>query len=229
MNMVEQLKKERKSKTKNSLYRHIQILMAYHSNKIEGSTCTLDATKLLFDTASYDNKTPTNDIIEVFNHFRAFDMVLDTYKQQLTEDYIKGLHGLLKFNTMDIKKGYIIGDYKKIPNRVGTITTARPENVSSEIQNLLSAYSDIPGKTLRDVLNFHVKFEQIHPFQDGNGRVGRLIMFKECLYQELHHLLYPLKTIFRIKLILCSAKCIRKIQRLTLLSLRNKSRKCLRR
>lgn len=185
MTIVEQLRKERKSKKKNGLYRQMQVLMSYHSNKMEGSTCTLEETQLLFDTSSYGAQEHNNDAIETFNHFRAFDMVLDTYKQRLSEEYIKGLHGILKFSTADRNKGYMIGEYKKIPNRVGLIATSRPENVKRDISELLDSYKGIQGKTLQDILNFHVKFEQIHPFQDGNGRIGRLIILKECFLYKI--------------------------------------------
>ena len=185
MQLIDSLIKERKDKVRNGLYRHIQILMAYHSNKIEGSTCTLEQTSLLFDTSSYGAKHPDNDAIETFNHFRAFDMIVDTYKQKLSETYIKAIHGIIKFNSEDVKRGYVIGDYKKIPNRVGTLSTTRPENVSRDISGLLTDYNNRSTIKLDDLLDFHIRFEQIHPFQDGNGRVGRLIMFKECLRNKI--------------------------------------------
>lgn len=185
MTIIEQLLKERKNKVNNSLYRQMQILMAYHSNKIEGSTCTLEETRLIFDTSSYGVQNPSNDIIETFNHFRAFDVMLDTYKQKLTEEYIKGLHKILKFNTTDIEKGFMIGEYKTSPNYVGKITTSIPENVPYDMSTLLNAYQELPNKELRDILRFHVRFEEIHPFQDGNGRIGRLIMIKECFCHKV--------------------------------------------
>lgn len=185
MQLIDILIRERKNKTRNGLYRQTQILMAYHSNRIEGSTCSLEETSLLFDTSSYGVQNPSNDITETFNHFRAFDMIIDTYKQKLSEEYIKAIHGIVKFNSEDEKRGYAIGDYKKIPNRVGTLSTTKPENVSRDISTLLENYNNSSSKKLEDLLDFHIKFEQIHPFQDGNGRVGRLIMFKECLRNKI--------------------------------------------
>lgn len=186
---ITHLQSERSSHTKGSIYNHLQVGFAYHSNKIEGSKLSLDQTRYIFETATVgltDTAVPVDDIIETNNHFRAFDYVIDHACEPITETMIKKLHYILKSSTTDAAKSWFaVGDYKKLPNEVGMRTTTDPENVPAEIAQLLANYRPDAAHTFEDILDFHVRFERIHPFQDGNGRVGRLIMFKECLANDI--------------------------------------------
>ncbi len=159
--------------------------MTYNSNHIEGSRLTYNQTTYIFETNTIDVKNEVlnvDDIIETVNHFRCIDMIIDHAKTALTEKFIKELHLILKNGTSDSRKDWFAaGDYKKMPNEVGGMDTALPEDVADKMKALLAEYNAKEEKTFEDILNFHVKFERIHPFQDGNGRVGRLIMFRECL------------------------------------------------
>lgn len=183
------LQEQKAAKIKGNIYHKVQVDLTYNSNHIEGSRLTHDQTRYIFETNTigFDNEViNVDDVIETANHFRCIDYIIDTSNMLLTEKYIKELHGMLKAGTSDSRKDWFaVGDYKKLPNEVGGNDTALPENVSSEMQALLQAYNTSRKKTLDELIAFHVTFEQIHPFQDGNGRVGRLILFKECLKNNI--------------------------------------------
>ena len=179
------LQREKSSKYTGGIYHKTQIDLTYNSNHIEGSRLTHDQTRYIFETNTIGIENEVlnvDDVIETANHFRCIDTIIDHAKAPLTEKFIKELHGILKTGTSDSRKDWFaVGDYKKLPNEVGGRETALPEDVSRQMKALLTAYKEKKEKTLEDILDFHVKLERIHPFQDGNGRVGRLIMFKECL------------------------------------------------
>ncbi len=179
------LREEKKNKHSGGIYHKTQIDLTYNSNHIEGSHLTHDQTRYIFETntISVENEIlNVDDVIETANHFRCIDMIIDNAKATLTEKLIKEIHLVLKNGTSDSRKEWFaVGDYKKMPNEVGGMETTLPEKVAGEMKALLLEYNSKEEKSLEDILDFHVKFEKIHPFQDGNGRVGRLIMFKECL------------------------------------------------
>ena len=176
---------EKTNKYSGGIYHKTQIDLTYNSNHMEGSRLTHDQTRYIFETNTIGIEKEVlnvDDVIETANHFRCIDMIIDNAKATLTENFIKKLHLVLKNSTSDSRKDwFVVGDYKKLPNEVGGMETALPEEVADRMKKLLSEYNNQEEKTLEDILNFHVKFECIHPFQDGNGRVGQLIMFKECL------------------------------------------------
>lgn len=183
--LLDILKEQKASKYSGGIYHKTQIDLTYNSNHIEGSKLTHDQTRYIFDTNTIGVENEVlnmDDLIETANHFRCIDIIIDNAKAALTEKFIKELHLILKNGTSDSRKDWFaVGDYKKVPNEVGGMDTARPEDVSHKIKELLTEYNSKKEKTFEDILDFHVKLERIHPFQDGNGRVGRLIMFKECL------------------------------------------------
>ena len=183
--LLDILQNEKKNKYSGGIYHKTQIDLTYNSNHIEGSRLTHDQTRYIFETNTIGVENEVlnvDDVIETANHFRCIDMIIDNAKAALTEKLIKELHLILKNGTSDSRKDWFsVGDYKKMPNEVGGMDTALPEEVADRMKVLLTEYNAKGKKTLEDVLEFHVKFERIHPFQDGNGRVGRLIMFKECL------------------------------------------------
>ena len=183
--LLDILKEQKARKYSGGIYHKTQIDLTYNSNHIEGSRLTHDQTRYIFETNTIGVENEilnVDDIIETVNHFRCIDKIIDHAKAVLTEKFIKELHLILKNGTTDSKKDwFVVGDYKKIPNEVGGMDTTLPEEVASQMKALLQTYNAKEQKTLEDILDFHVKFEKIHPFQDGNGRVGRLIMFKECL------------------------------------------------
>lgn len=176
---------EKSCHLKGGLYHQVQIDLTYNSNHLEGSRLTHDQTRWIFETMTLGEVAPelsVNDIVETANHFRCIDMVIDTYRARITEPYIKRLHLTLKNGTSDSRKEWFaVGEYKRLPNSVHDIETAKPEEVHRKIAELLARYESCRIKTFDDILDFHVGFETIHPFQDGNGRVGRLLLFKECL------------------------------------------------
>ena len=176
---------EKANKYSGGIYHKTQIDLTYNSNHMEGSRLTHDQTRYIFETNTIGIEKEVlnvDDVIETANHFRCIDMIIDYAKATLTENFIKKLHLVMKNGTSDSRKDwFVVGDYKKMPNEVGGMETALPEEVADRMKKLLSEYNNQEEKALEDILNFHVKFECIHPFQDGNGRVGRLIMFKECL------------------------------------------------
>ncbi len=176
---------ERANKYSGGIYHKTQIDLTYNSNHMEGSRLTHDQTRYIFETNTIGIEKEVlnvDDVIETANHFRCIDMIIDHAKSALTEKFIKELHLILKNGTSDSRKNWFaVGDYKKLPNEVGGKETSLPEEVAGRMKKLLSEYNNKEEKTFEDILDFHVRFERIHPFQDGNGRVGRLIMFKECL------------------------------------------------
>lgn len=179
------LQEEKASKYSGGIYHKTQIDLTYNSNHMEGSRLTHDQTRFIFETNTIGIENEVlnvDDIIETTNHFRCIDMIIDHVKTELNEKFIKELHFILKSGTSDSKKDWFaVGDYKKFPNEVGNMKTPLPEDVDNLMKDLLKEYNSKKEKTFEDILDFHVQFERIHPFQDGNGRVGRLIMFKECL------------------------------------------------
>ena len=183
--LLDILQMEKKSKYSGGIYQKTQIDLTYHSNHIEGSRLTHEQTRSIFETNTIGMENEVlnvDDIIETANHFRCIDMIIDHARSALTEKFIKDLHLTLKTGTSDSRKDWFaVGDYKKLPNEVGGMNTALPEEVAGRMKELLAEYKAREEKTFEDILDFHVKFERIHPFQDGNGRAGRLIMFKECL------------------------------------------------
>ena len=184
--LIHQLKTEQAAKYKNGIYHYTQTSLAYNSNRIEGSKLSHEHTINLFNThtilSSGDEVIDSNDIIETMNHFRAFDYILKNYDQPTDEKFIKQLHKILKANTTDADLDWFnVGEYKGLPNTIGDKETCSPDNVAEEIQKLLTHYQNMGGHDFHDLLKFHVDFEAIHPFQDGNGRVGRLLLFKDCL------------------------------------------------
>ncbi len=183
--LLDILQDEKKNKYSGGIYHKTQIDLTYNSNHMEGSRLTHDQTRYIFETNTIGIEKETlnvDDVIETVNHFRCIDMIIDHAKAALTEKFIKELHLILKSGTSDSRKDWFaVGDYKKLPNEVGGVETALPEEVADRIKGLLTEYNRNEEKAFEDILDFHVKFERIHPFQDGNGRVGRLIMFKECL------------------------------------------------
>ena len=187
--LLDVLQREKKSKLSGGIYHKVQIDLTYNSNHIEGSRLTHEQTRHIFETSTIgitDEAVNVDDIVETANHFRCIDMIIDSADNQLSERFIKQLHLSLKNGTGDSRKDWFaVGEYKKLPNEVGGKETVMPENVSREMKGLLDSYNAKPQKTLEEIIDFHVRFEAIHPFQDGNGRVGRLIMFKECLRNNI--------------------------------------------
>ena len=185
MTLLTTLREQKASRLKGSIYHRTQIDLTYNSNHIEGSRLTHDQTRYIFETNTIgitDSAVNVDDIVETVNHFRCIDYIIDHAEEQLNEDMIKQIHLTLKSGTSDSRKDWFaVGDYKRLPNEVGGMDTCPPEEVHRQMKSLLSEYNGKKQKTLNDILDFHVHFEQIHPFQDGNGRVGRLLMFKECL------------------------------------------------
>ena len=183
--LLDILQEQKVSKYSGGIYHKTQIDLTYNSNHIEGSRLTYDQTRYIFETNTIGVENEVlnvDDVIETVNHFRCIDMIIDNVKVALTEKFIKELHLILKNGTSDYRKDcFVVGDYKKLPNEVGGMGTALPEEVADKMKVLLTEYNGKEEKIFEDILDFHVKFERIHPFQDGSGRVGRLIMFKECL------------------------------------------------
>ena len=183
--LLNQLKEQKEMKLKGGIYHRTQIDLTYNSNRIEGSRLTKDQTRFIFETNTIgitDETVNVDDIIETINHFRCIDLIIDKAKSTLTEPLIKELHLLLKSGTSDSRKNWFnVGGYKKMPNEVGGYETCLPKEVPEKMQALLVQYNAIEQKNIEHIIAFHQQFEAIHPFQDGNGRVGRLIMFKECL------------------------------------------------
>ena len=179
-NFIAGLVQQRQTTMKGGIYHLTQISMAYESNRIEGSTLTSEQTRYLYETASIVGDANLQDVIETTNHFRAFDLAIDSAGSPLTVERIKQYHQVLKSGTQDSRRTWFaVRDWKQVPNSVGGIDTAAPEDVDAQIKELLADY---PAKmTLEDIAAFHYRFEMIHPFQDGNGRVGRLIMFEQAL------------------------------------------------
>lgn len=188
-NLLDILKAEKSAGLHGGIYHRIQVDLTYNSNHIEGSRLTHDQTRFIFETNTIgiaDGTVNVDDIVETANHFKCIDMIIDSANYPLSESFIKQLHAVLKNGTSDSRLDWFaVGNYKKLPNEVGGNDTVLPEKVSEEMKQLISEYNRIEVKTLDDLLDFHYRFESIHPFQDGNGRVGRLILFKECLRNNI--------------------------------------------
>lgn len=188
-NLLDVLKTEKASKLKGGIYHKLQIEMTYNSNHIEGSKLTHDETRYIYETKTIgiDNKSvKVDDIIETVNHFRCIDIAIDYASRKLSESFIKQLHMVLKTGTSDANQPWFkVGDYKLLPNEVGNKETTDPKQVKVEMKKLLDKYNQKETHSFEEIVEFHVNFERIHPFQDGNGRVGRLIAFKECLKNNI--------------------------------------------
>lgn len=187
--LLEILKREKETSLPGGIYHKIQIELTYNSNHIEGSRLTHDQTRYIFETNTIgisDTSIKVDDVVETSNHFRCIDLIIDNATGTLTENFIKELHRILKNGTSDSRKSWFaVGEYKKLPNEVGSRETTLPEDVAREMKALLAFYNTTKEKSFEEILNFHHRFECIHPFQDGNGRVGRLILFKECLRNNI--------------------------------------------
>lgn len=183
--LLQRLKEERQAGVRGGIYHKLQVELTYNSNHIEGSRLSLDQTRLIFETATVGfegSAVRVDDVIETSNHFRCIDYCIDNARKPLSAAMMKKLHCMLKSGTADEKLSWFaVGDYKKLPNEVAGMKTVQPEDVAREMQELLGVYGPQAPHSLGQILEFHVRFERIHPFQDGNGRVGRLIMLKECL------------------------------------------------
>ncbi|MDY3318291.1 Fic family protein [Riemerella anatipestifer] len=191
MRLLETLQEEKLSNLKGGIYHKTQIKLTYNTNRIEGSKLSEEQTRYIYETNTLftengENTANIDDIIETVNHFQCFDYMLSIAKEPLSEKHIKEFHKILKLNTSDSKKEWFnIGAYKLRPNVVGGIETSKPNEVEKHIKSLLKKYHEKENIDIYDIIDFHYEFEKIHPFQDGNGRVGRLIMFKECLKNNI--------------------------------------------
>ena len=189
VDLLEVLKREKESGLKGGIYHKIQIDLTYNSNHIEGSKLSHDQTRYIYETNTFENEKDAvnvDDIVETANHFRCIDLMIDSANHKLSESLIKKFHLILKSGTTDSRKDWFaVGDYKRLANLAGDEKTALPETVDGKMKSLLEKYNAKEKKTLEDIIDFHYQFEKIHPFQDGNGRVGRLIMFKECLKEGI--------------------------------------------
>lgn len=183
--ILTRLKLEKESGIPGGIYHKVQIELTYNSNHMEGSRLSHEQTRYIFETNTIgiqDETVNVDDVVETANHFRCIDQVIELANYSLSESFIKQLHYILKSGTSDSRKAWFaVGDYKRFENEVGGSETTKPEKVTMEMKKLLKKYNTYKKKTLKEILDFHYEFEKIHPFQDGNGRVGRLIMFKECL------------------------------------------------
>ena len=190
INLYKILKEQKEMKLKGNIYHNTQILFTYNTNHIEGSTLTEEQTRFIFETKSVLFKKDTiinvDDMIETTNHFELIDYMIDTAYETLTEELIKKYHAILKKSTFDSKKEWFnVGEYKGLSNSVGDIMVSSPKNVKKDIQNLLKEYNKLEKIEIEDIIKFHADFEKVHPFQDGNGRIGRIIAFKECLRNNI--------------------------------------------
>ena len=187
--LLQRLREEKETKLKGGIYHRTQIDLTYNSNHIEGSRLTKEQTRYLFETNTLGittENTRIDDIMETVNHFRCIDYIINHATDKISETHIKQLHFILKTNTSDSQKSWFaVGDYKRLANEVGGEETVQPKEVHKHIRTLLAEYNSIEKVEFTDILNFHVQFERIHPFQDGNGRVGRLIMFWQCLHSRI--------------------------------------------
>ena len=190
INVLDILKEQKEMKLKGNLYHNTQIAFTYNTNHIEGSTLTEEQTRYIFETNTilFEDKTiaNVNDIIETTNHFKLIDYMIDVANDELTENMIKKFHKILKTGTSDAQKEWFnVGEYKQLPNSVGDMKTTAPKDVQKNMQKLLEWYNSLIQITIHEIIEFHARFEKIHPFQDGNGRVGRIIAFKECLKNNI--------------------------------------------
>ena len=187
--LLKRLKAEKEARLPGGIYHKIQVDLTYNSNHIEGNRLTHDQTRYIFETNTIGidgDSVNVDDIVETANHFSCIDIIIDQANAQLSENYVKQLQRVLKTGTSDSRKSWFaVGAYKRLENEVGGLVTALPEEVAGKMKELMAWYKAIPNKTLDDLLEFHFRLERIHPFQDGNGRVGRLILFKECLKHDI--------------------------------------------
>ncbi len=187
--LLEVLKVEKAAKLHGGIYHKIQIELTYNSNHIEGSRLTHDQTRYIFETNTIgitDAAVKVDDVVETANHFKCIDMIIENAAYAPSEAFIKQLHAVLKSGTTDSRQDWFaVGEYKRLPNEVGGRETTAPEKVTAEMKKLLADYNALKEKSFDDLLDFHYRFERIHPFQDGNGRVGRLLLFKECLRNNI--------------------------------------------
>ena len=186
--ILQRLKDEKEIRLSGGLYHELQVRMTYNSNHIEGSTLSQEQTRYIFEINTIDvgDGVPVDDVLETIHHFRAIDYVIDVAEEELSEEIIKKLHYIIKHDTKDsMLEWFAVGDYKKRVNVVGGRETTKPSEVEKQMKELLSKYNAKKDITLEDIVAFHAEFEYIHPFQDGNGRVGRLIAFKECLRHNI--------------------------------------------
>ena len=183
--LLSRLKEEKEAGISGGIYHKVQIELTYNSNHMEGSRLSHDQTRYIFETNTIgmpEGTVNVDDIVETANHFRCMDLIIESANYSLSESFIKQLHLILKTGTSDSRKAWFaVGEYKRLENEVGGMATAKAEDVSNKMKLLLRKYNASKKKTLREIIEFHYEFEKIHPFQDGNGRIGRLIMFKECL------------------------------------------------
>ena len=190
INVLEVLREQKEMKLKGNLYHNTQIIFAYNTNHIEGSKLTEDQTRYIYETNTFltekESITNLDDIIETANHFKLVDYMLDVADEELTEEMIKEFHKILKEGTSDSRKDWFnVGDYKKLANEAGNMKTTLPKNVQKNMVKLMQWYNSLENIKIEAIIEFHYRFECIHPFQDGNGRVGRIIMFKECLKNNI--------------------------------------------
>ncbi len=190
VNVLEVLREQKEMKLKGNLYYRTQIMFAYNTNHIEGSRLTEDQTRHIYETNTIlfeaNTVASVDDILETVNHFKLVDYMLDIADEVLTEESIKRFHKILKEGTMDSAKSWFnVGDYKSLANSAGELATTAPKNVEKDMKKLLEWYNSLEKVEAKDIIEFHAKFEKIHPFQDGNGRIGRIIMFKECLKNNI--------------------------------------------
>ena len=190
INVLEILREQKEMGLKGNLYHNTQIIFAYNTNHIEGSKLTEDQTRYIYETNTilFEGQTvaSVDDIIETSNHFKLVDYMIDNADKGLTEEMMKDFHRILKEGTIDSRKEWFnVGEYKKLTNEAGSMKTSSPKQVAKDMQKLMEWYNSLSGVTIKDIIEFHVRFEKIHPFQDGNGRVGRIIAFKECLKNNI--------------------------------------------
>ena len=190
INVLEVLREQKEMGLKGNLYHNTQIIFAYNTNHIEGSKLTEDQTRYIYETNTilFERGTvaSVDDIVETSNHFKLVDYMLDNADKELTEEMIKNFHRILKEGTMDSRKDWFnVGEYKRLANEAGSMKTSSPKQVAKDMRKLMEWYNSLSKVTIKEIIEFHAKFEKIHPFQDGNGRVGRMIMFKECLKNKI--------------------------------------------
>ncbi len=190
INVLDILREQKEMKLKGNLYHNTQITFAYNTNHIEGSKLTEDQTRYIFETNTilFEGQTvaSVDDILETVNHFKLVDYMLDVADKELTENMIKDFHRILKEGTSDSRRDWFaVGNYKQLSNEVGGVKTTSPKNVGNDMKKLMDWYNSLNQITIKEIIEFHYKFEKIHPFQDGNGRIGRIIMFKECLKNNI--------------------------------------------
>ena len=190
INVLEVLREQKEMGLKGNLYHNTQIIFAYNTNHIEGSKLTEDQTRYIYETNTilFEEETiaSVDDILETANHFKLVDYMLDVANESLTEEMIKKFHKILKEGTIDSRKDWFnVGEYKKLANEAGAMSTSSPKQTPKDMQKLMQWYNSLPEVTIQDMIEFHARFEKIHPFQDGNGRIGRMIMFKECLKNNI--------------------------------------------